>query len=60
MASTPVIGRPVVSRVMLVGQAPGNREAEVHRPFVWTAGTTLFKWFAQAGLEGEENLRRQV
>ena len=52
--------RPVVSRVMLVGQAPGNREAEVHRPFVWTAGKTLFKWFAQAGLEGEENFRRQV
>lgn len=60
MASTPVIGDPVVSRVMLVGQAPGNREAEVHRPFVWTAGKTLFKWFAQAGLEGEENFRRRV
>jgi len=60
MASTPVIGYPVVSRVMLVGQAPGDREAEEHRPFVWTAGKTLFKWFAQAGLEGEENFRRRV
>lgn len=59
MMSTPVIGHPALSKVMLVGQAPGAREAEVHRPFAWTAGKTLFKWFAQAGI-AEEDFRRHV
>lgn len=60
MQSTPVIGYPVVSKVMLVGQAPGAKEGEVHRPFAWTAGKTLFKWFAQAGIASEEAFRRSV
>jgi uracil-DNA glycosylase len=60
MMSTPVIGYPVLSKVMLVGQAPGAREAEVHKPFAWTAGKTLFKWFAQAGIASEEAFRRNV
>jgi len=59
MASTPVIGNPVVSRVMLVGQAPGTREAEAHKPFAWTAGKTLFKWFRESGLD-EEAFRDRV
>ncbi len=59
MASTPVIGNPVVSRVLLVGQAPGIREAEAHKPFAWTAGRTLFKWFGEAGLD-EESFRQRV
>ena len=46
-----VVGNPVVSPVMLIGQAPGNKEIEVRRPFAWTAGKTMFKWFAQIGLE---------
>ncbi|MGE5523646.1 MAG: uracil-DNA glycosylase family protein [Rhodospirillaceae bacterium] len=60
MKSTPVIGYPVVSKVMLVGQAPGAKEAQVHRPFAWTAGKTLFKWFERAGMPGEEAFRRKV
>jgi uracil-DNA glycosylase len=60
MKSTPVIGLPVASAVMLVGQAPGVREAEVHQPFAWTAGRTLFKWFTSAGMPGEEAFRRHV
>ena len=60
MKSTPVIGNPVVSKVMLVGQAPGAREGEVHRPFAWTAGKTLFKWFALAGIANEETFRDRV
>ena len=46
-----VSGGPVVSKVLLVGQAPGDKEPIVGRPFAWTAGKTLFKWFEeQAGL----------
>jgi len=54
-----VIGNPVISPVMLIGQAPGFKEIEVHKPFAWTAGKTLFKWFAQIGLD-EEAFRQRV
>lgn len=40
-----VSGGPVLSRVILVGQAPGDKEPKMGRPFAWTAGKTLFKWF---------------
>ncbi|MBI2813591.1 MAG: uracil-DNA glycosylase family protein [Opitutae bacterium] len=40
-----VVGRPVASRILLVGQAPGDKEPMLGRPFAWTAGKTLFKWF---------------
>ena len=40
-----VYGRPVASKVLLVGQAPGDKEPKLGRPFAWTAGKTLFKWF---------------
>jgi len=40
-----VVGRPVASKVLLVGQAPGDKEPKLGRPFAWTAGKTLFKWF---------------
>jgi uracil-DNA glycosylase len=45
MQSTPVSGGPVVSEVILVGQAPGPREPVLQKPFAWTAGRTLFQWF---------------
>jgi len=46
----PVVhGPPVISPVFLLGQAPGPHEGKLMRPFAWTAGKTLFKWF-------EENL----
>lgn len=50
-----VVGRPVVSRILLVGQAPGDKEPKLGRPFAWTAGKTLFKWFhgALGWSEGE-------
>ncbi|HEX8791985.1 MAG TPA: uracil-DNA glycosylase family protein [Polyangiaceae bacterium] len=45
----PVVhGPPVASRVMLVGQAPGPREGSFGRPFAWTAGRTMFRWFEEA------------
>jgi uracil-DNA glycosylase len=54
-----VTGVPVVSPVMLIGQAPGVREGPAGKPFAWTAGKTMFGWFAQLGL-AEEAFRERV
>lgn len=54
-----VVGQPVISPVVLLGQAPGAREGPAGRPFAWTAGRTLFSWFARIGL-AEEDFRRRV
>jgi uracil-DNA glycosylase len=48
MYRPPVVGRPVSGRVILVGQAPGDKEPKLGRPFAWTAGRTLFQWFREA------------
>lgn len=40
-----IAGRAVASRILLVGQAPGDKEPKLGRPFAWTAGRTLFRWF---------------
>jgi len=55
-----VVGRPVPSRVLLVGQAPGDKEPTLGRPFAWTAGRTLFKWFGEALGWTEEETRSRV
>src|SRR5256885_14639777 len=47
MKSTPVSGGAVVSDVMLIGQAPGPREPVLGRPFAYTAGQILFRWFEE-------------
>ena len=47
MQSTPVSGGAVLSNVMLIGQAPGPREPVLQRPFAFTAGKTMFRWFEQ-------------
>ncbi len=60
MASVPVSGPPVRSEVMLVGQAPGVREPQLGRPFAWTAGRTLFRWFEEACGFGEEVFRSSI
>jgi len=54
-----VTGEPVLSPVMLIGQAPGVREGPAGRPFAWTAGKTMFGWFAGIGLS-EEAFRQRV
>jgi uracil-DNA glycosylase len=59
MHPPPVVGEPVCSPVMLLGQAPGSHEGEAGRPFAWTAGKTLFQWFARIGLP-EEAFRQRV
>ena len=54
-----IIGTAVAAEILLVGQAPGDREGELGRPFAWTAGKTLFKWFESIGVD-EADFRRQV
>ena len=60
MGKPVVVGRPVQSRIMLVGQAPGDKEPLLGRPFAWTAGKTLFKWFLGALGWGEEEVRSRI
>jgi len=55
-----VSGPPVVSRVMLIGQAPGVKEPLLGRPFAWTAGKTLFRWFEESCGIDEVTFRRKV
>jgi uracil-DNA glycosylase len=55
-----VVGRAVASRILLVGQAPGDKEPKLGRPFAWTAGKTLFKWFHGALGWTEDETRDRV
>src|ERR1051325_253538 len=55
-----VSGGPIVSKVMLVGQAPGDKEPVLGRPFAWTAGKTLFKWFNEALGWTEDETRDRI
>jgi uracil-DNA glycosylase len=55
-----VVGRAVASRVLLVGQAPGDKEPKLGRPFAWTAGKTLFKWFDAALGWTEDQVRDRI
>jgi len=55
-----VVGRPAASRIILIGQAPGDKEPKLGRPFAWTAGKTLFKWFNEALGWSEDETRDRV
>lgn len=56
----PVItGNAISSPIMSVGQAPGIHEGKILKPFGWTAGKTLFKWFERIGVD-EETYRQHV
>ena len=60
MTAPPISGGAVVSRVMLVGQAPGVKEPELQRPFAWTAGKTLFGWFEESCGIDETMFRERI
>ena len=55
-----VVGRAVTGRILLVGQAPGDKEPKLGRPFAWTAGKTLFKWFDAALGWSEDEVRDRI
>ena len=52
-----IFGRFDEPRWMLVGQAPGQREIALDRPFAGPAGRRLFDWLGKAGFEDEESFR---
>ncbi|HUY09350.1 MAG TPA: uracil-DNA glycosylase family protein [Candidatus Dormibacteraeota bacterium] len=58
--AAPVLAAPLLSRIALVGQAPGRVEERVGRPFSGRAGHQLFRWLAEAGLGDEEEARRRI
>jgi uracil-DNA glycosylase len=60
MSRPAVSGGAIVSKVMLVGQAPGDKEPKLGRPFAWTAGKTLFRWFEEAGGMSESQFRNAI
>jgi uracil-DNA glycosylase len=59
MTGPVVTGQAVNSKVMLIGQAPGDKEGPAGKPFAWTAGKTLFRWFEGIGLD-EQAFRSRV
>lgn len=59
MQGRPVLGSAVLSKVLLVGQAPGSKEVVLHKPFAWTAGKTMFRWFETLGV-AEDAFRSRV
>jgi uracil-DNA glycosylase len=60
MVGPVVHGPPVESRVLLVGQAPGPREGSFGKPFAWTAGRTMFRWFEETLGIDESRFRARV
>jgi uracil-DNA glycosylase len=60
MLPPPVSGGAILSKVMLVGQAPGVREPVLAKPFAWTAGRTLFGWFEEFCHLSEMQVRSQI
>ena len=60
MGKPVVVGRPVSSRILLVGQAPGDKEPVLGRPFAWTAGRTLFRWFSEGLGWSEDETRDRI
>ena len=55
----PIVSLARAPRALLVGQAPGQTEKNGGRPFAGRAGTTLFAWLAQAGLD-EHTARKWI
>ncbi|MEO6872658.1 MAG: uracil-DNA glycosylase family protein [Chthoniobacterales bacterium] len=60
MHPPPVSGAAVLSKILLVGQAPGVREPVAGKPFAWTAGKTLFRWLEEATGLTESEAREKI
>jgi uracil-DNA glycosylase len=57
----PVVHGPAIpSSILLIGQAPGPHEGALGRPFAWTAGRTLFRWFEGAFGADEAKVRKAI
>ena len=60
MVGRPVHGAHILSSIFLLGQAPGTHEESRGKPFAYTAGKTLFRWFEEAAGINEEYFREHV
>lgn len=60
MCGTPVHGLPNMAEILLIGQAPGPHEADLGKPFAYTAGKTLFGWLHQVSGFEEKLLREKI
>jgi uracil-DNA glycosylase len=60
MVGPVVHGPPVDTDIFLLGQAPGPHEGTFGRPFAWTAGKTLFRWFHEAMGIDESTFREHI
>lgn len=60
MVGPPVHGPAVHSPIFLLGQAPGPHEGALGRPFAYTAGRTLFRWFEESLGVNEVKFREHV
>jgi uracil-DNA glycosylase len=60
MVGPPVHGPAIHSPVFLLGQAPGPHEGDLGKPFAYTAGKTLFKWFNEVSGIDEETFREKI
>lgn len=60
MCGTPVHGQANMVKVMLIGQAPGPHEADLGKPFAYTAGKTLFNWLHSVTSLSEAELRDKI
>ncbi len=56
--AAPVVAGDASARVMLIGQAPGQREVERRVPFMGRAGRILFAWMERVGFRSEAECRR--
>lgn len=54
-----VVGAPTLAPILQIGQAPGPYEGRLGRPFAWTAGKTLFRWYGSLGVD-EATFRAHV
>ena len=41
MEGIPVVGNPIESKIILIGQAPGIKEGDLKRPFAWNKGREI-------------------
>lgn len=57
--AAPVVSGRAADRMMLIGQAPGQVELNVRKPFAGRAGRELFRWLARIGID-EETFRNRV
>lgn len=59
MVGPVVTHTPILSSIYLMGQAPGPHEGKFGKPFAWTAGKTLFRWFSTLNIN-EEQFRQLI